>query len=206
MNLNRAINILKKNNMALVESATNNVVVTCKKRIQDHIKRVKYFYNVLVENGQIPLEDIDIKRIMSHDKDKLKYNNLKRQALRYCGDRKLTDLEKQQIDDVVMEHIKSNPHHCEYWGDGDYASLGIDCTSMEDTYIYELCADWAATAEEKGSSLLEWCNKVINTKFMFTDEQVDLINSLCNYLNEYIDPSLKRDYGLKSIKLSQMWM
>ena len=39
MNFNRAVNILKKNNMTLVESANDNVVVTCRKRIQDHINR-----------------------------------------------------------------------------------------------------------------------------------------------------------------------
>ena len=44
MNFNRALNILKKNDMTLVESANENVVVTCRKRIQDHINRVKYFY------------------------------------------------------------------------------------------------------------------------------------------------------------------
>ena len=114
--------------MTLVESANDNVVVTCRKRIQDHINRVKYFYTILVESVQIPLEDIDIKRVMKHDADKLKYNNLKRQALRYCGDRQLTQEEKQQIHDVVMEHIKSNPHHCEYWGVGDYKSMCINCT------------------------------------------------------------------------------
>lgn len=205
MNFNRALNILKKNDMSLVESADANVVVTCRKRIQDHINRVKYFYNILVESGQIPLEDIDIKRVMKHDADKLKYNNLKRQALRYCGDRQLTQEEKQQINDVVMEHIKSNPHHCEYWGSGDYKSLGINCKEMYDTFLYEMCADWAATSEENGNSLIDWCDKVINNKFMFTEHQVDLIYSVCNYLKDYIDPSLKRDYGLKSIKLSQLW-
>ena len=191
--------------MTLVESANDNVVVTCRKRIQDHINRVKYFYNILVESGQIPLEDIDIKRVMKHDADKLKYNNLKRQALRYCGDRQLTQEEKQQINDVVMEHIKSNPHHCEYWGAGDYKSLGINCKEMYDTFLYEMCADWAATSEENGNSLMGWCDKVVNNKFMFTEHQVDLIYSVCNYLKDYIDPSLKRDYGLKSIKLSQLW-
>lgn len=205
MNFNRALNILKKNDMTLVESANNNVVVTCRKRIQDHINRVKYFYNILVESGQIPLEDIDIKRVMKHDADKLKYNNLKRQALRYCGDRQLTQEEKQQINDVVMEHIKSNPHHCEYWGAGDYKSLGINCKEMYDTFLYEMCADWAATSEENGNSLMGWCDKVVNNKFMFTEHQVDLIYSVCTYLKDYIDPSLKRDYGLKSIKLSKLW-
>lgn len=188
----------------LVESAQKNVVVTCRTRTFDHIKRVKYFYNVLVESGQIPIEDIDIKRVMKHDADKLKPNNLRRQALRYCADRELTQQELKDIDAVVMEHIKTNPHHCEYWGKGDYTSTGINCRNMEDTYIYELCADWAATAEEKGNSLMDWCNKVMNNKFMFNEHQTELIYSLCDFLKDYIDPSLKRDYGLKQVKLSTL--
>ena len=104
-----------------------------------------------------------------------------------------------------MEHIKSNPHHCEYWGKGDYKSLCINCKEMDDTFLYEMCADWAATSEENGNSLMGWCDKVINNKFMFTEHQVDLIYSVCNYLKDYIDQSLKRDYGLKSIKLSKLW-
>lgn len=41
----------------------------------------------------------------------------------------------QEIHIVVMEHIKGNPHHCEYWGEGTYASKNIDCTLMTDVYI-----------------------------------------------------------------------
>lgn len=186
------------------ESVNANLLVTCRKRIQDHINRVKYFYNILVENRKIPLEDIDIERVMKHDLDKLKYDNLVRQSLRYCGDRQLTQEEKQQINDVVMEHIKSNPHHCEYWGEGDYKSTGINCMEMNDTFLYEMCTDWAATSEENGNQLLWWCDKVINNKFMFTERQVNIIYSICTYLSDYIDPNLKRDYGLKSIKLSQL--
>lgn len=203
MNFTRAIRILRDNNLTLVESIDKNIVAKYRIRVQDHINRVKYFYRLLIESGQIPFEDIDIVRVMNHDKDKLKYNNLIRQALRYSPE-PLSAEEKKDINDVVMEHIKTNPHHCEYWGKGDYASKHIDCTKMTDTYLYEMCADWAATSEENGSPLLGWCSDVINNKFMFTDRQIDIIKSVCEYLNEYIDPALKRDYGMKSIKLSSL--
>lgn len=203
MNFTRAIKILRKNNLTLIESVDKNIVAKYKQRVQDHIKRVKYFYTLLVESGQIPYKDIDLNRIRKHDQDKLKYKNLIRQALRYSPT-ELTQDEKKQINDVVIEHIKSNPHHCEYWGKGDYASKNIDCTQMKDTYLYELCADWAATSEEQGNSLKEWCDKVLNKKFMFTDEQIELIKSVCEFLSDYIEPNLKRDYGMKSIKLSEL--
>lgn len=203
MNFTRAIRILRKNNLTLVEALNKNIVAKYRIRVQDHINRVKYFYRLLVESGQIPLKDIDIARVLKHDKDKLKYNNLIRQALRYSPE-PLTDDEKKKIDDVVMEHIKTNPHHCEYWDKGDYSSKNINCTKMTDTYLYEMCADWAATSEENGNSLLGWCDDVLNKKFLFTDRQIDIIRSICEYLNDYIDPALKRDYGMKSIKLSSL--
>lgn len=201
MNFTRALRILKENNLTLVESLDKNIVAKYEQRIKDHIKRVKYFYSLLVESGQIPIKDIDTARVMKHDQDKLKYKNLVRQALRYSPT-ELTQDEKKQINDVVMEHIKSNPHHCEYWSEGDYASKHIDCTKMSDTYLYEMCADWAATSEELGNPLNKWCDDVLNKKFMFTDRQIDLIRSVCDYLNDYVDPNLKRNYGMKSINLS----
>ena len=157
---------------------------------------------LLATNGKIPEQEINIDGIINHDKDKLEEKNMVRQVLRYKSD--LTTEEMHQIHDVVMEHIKSNPHHCEYWGEGTYASKGIDCTKMTDIYLYEMCADWAATAEEQGNKLLDWCEKVINKKFMFTESQVEKIMNCCNFLETCIDENWKRDYGMKPIKLSEM--
>lgn len=194
MNFARALKILRNNNLTLVESTTKNIVAKCRERIQDHITRVKYFYNILVESGQIPLEDIDIKRVMKHDSDKLKYNNLVRQALRFTPEDELTETDREKIVAVVMEHVSTHPHHCEYWGEGP---------EMPNTYIYEMCADWAATAEERGTSLMDWCKKSVND-FMFTYEQTELIFSLCEYLTEYINPEYKRDYGLNQISIKDI--
>lgn len=173
-----------------------------KQRVKDHIKRVQYFYGLLVNYGKIPDKDINLVGIINHDKDKLEEKNLVRQALRYKPD--LTHEEKQQIHDVVMEHIKSNPHHCEYWGEGTYASKGIDCTKMDDKYLYEMCCDWAATSEELGGSLIGWCDKVINDKFLFTEPQIKKIYEVCEYLDKHVSLNYKRDYGMKGIKLSEL--
>ena len=89
-----------------------------RRRIKAHIKRVQYFYTKIVYADMIPMmKDIDIDRVMNHDKDKLKLKNLVRQAFRYIPG-PLSDKEKLAIHNVVMEHIKSNKHHCEYWSDG----------------------------------------------------------------------------------------
>lgn len=175
-----------------------------RRRIKAHIERVQYFYTKIVYADMIPTtKDIDIDRVLNHDKDKLKLKNLVRQAFRYIPG-PLSDNEKMAIHNVVMEHIKSNKHHCEYWSDGDYASEGNDCTKMEPTYLYEMCADWAATSEENGSGLMEWYEKVVNKKFLFTTEQLDIIKPVCEYLSNLVDPDLKRKDDMTPVKLSQL--
>ena len=177
-----------------------------RKRTKKHIARVQYFYFKLMEGGLIPPPDIDFDRVLDHDKDKLKLWNLVRQSFRYLPE-PLSYREKLAIHNVVMEHIKSNKHHCEYWNDGDYASSGNDCTKMDSTYLFEMCADWAATAEENGgqpTSLFEWCDRVINKKFMFTDEQVAIVNRVCEYLSRYIDPRMKHKDDMTPVRLSSL--
>ena len=177
-----------------------------RKRTKKHIARVQYFYFKLMEGGLIPPPDIDFDRVLDHDKDKLKLWNLVRQSFRYLPE-PLSYREKLAIHNVVMEHIKSNKHHCEYWNDGDYASSGNDCTKMDSTYLFEMCADWAATAEENGgqpTSLREWCDRVINKKFMFTDEQVAIVNRVCEYLSRFIDPCMKHKDDMTPVRLSSL--
>ena len=175
-----------------------------RRRIKAHIEQVKYFYVKIIYADLIPnREDIDIYRVLNHDKDKLKLKNLVRQAFRYIPG-PLSDKEKMAIHNVVMEHIKSNKHHCEYWSDGDYASEGNDCTKMEPTYLYEMCADWAATSEENGSGLMDWYWKVVNKKFLFTTEQLDIIKPVCEYLSQCLDPNRKRKDDMTPVKLSTL--
>jgi len=174
-----------------------------RRRIKAHIERVKHFYVETVYVDLIPKTDIDMCRVMNHDKDKLKLKNLVRQAFRYIPG-PLSDKEKMAIHNVVMEHIKTNKHHCEYWSDGDYASDGNDCTGMEDTYLYEMCADWAATSEENGNGLMEWYWKVVNKKFIFSDRQVEIIRPVCEYLSQCIDPNRKRKDDMTPVKLSTL--
>lgn len=175
-----------------------------RRRIKSHIKRVQYFYLKIVDADLIPMmKDIDIVRIMNHDKDKLAIKNIVRQSFRYLPP-PLSDKEKWAIHNVVMEHIKSNKHHCEYWNDGDYATMGNDCTRMDDTYLYEMCADWAATSEENGNGLMEWYWKVVNKKFIFSYRQVEIIRPVCEYLSKLVDPNLKRKDDMTPVKLSTL--
>lgn len=149
MLLSEARQILKKNGYMMVEAVSNEVLKKVTQRTKDHITRVKHFYKLLANAGIIGPEYV--RSISTHDSDKLEPENLRRQALRYCTDPdEMTDEIEEQIQDVVREHVKSNKHHCEYWGSGDHRTKGMDCTKMPLTYVYEMMADWAATAEERG--------------------------------------------------------
>lgn len=183
----------------VLEKADGKALEICRKRVEDHIKRVKYFYMAMVSEGFIPQKDLNIVEVMKHDKDKLLKANLERQALRFSDNGKVSEKDLKKIDDVVREHIKSNRHHCEYWGDGDHNTKGMDCTAMPDKYIYEMMADWFATAEEKGTPVMDWYNKSVGTRWVFTDKQKELMLKCIGFLNAYYDSSKKRDYGLKYI-------
>lgn len=195
MTLHEARIILAEHDYDLYEASVDKIAV-CRKRVKDHIDRVKYFYKLLVASGQIPLNCIDTARVQQHDADKLEPENLRRQALRFSETGEFTEKDKDDINQVVIEHIKSNPHHCEYWGAGDHRTVGMDCSKMEETYLYEMAADWAATSEEKGGNLVDWAEKHINTRWKFDEWQVDILKDACTYLQDYIKPELKRDYGL----------
>ena len=119
--------MLNENIADLTESMVAKVV----QRIRDHIFCVQYFYNLMIDAGIIPEEYIRMEEVKEHDADKLEPHNLERQSLRYCiPEEEMTEEDLADIDNVVREHIKNNPHHCEYWGDGDQHTKGMDCSNM----------------------------------------------------------------------------
>ena len=180
------------------------IVEICKKRVMDHIARVKFFYIKLVEAGIIPEKDIDFDRIAKHDSDKLEPYNLKRQACRFTKTGTVTPEQKEAANDVIREHIKKNPHHSEFWGahSDEQFSNNIDCTKTPDTYMYELAADWMATAEERGTNCMDWYNKHVGTRWIYNEHQCDILKKCINILDKYQGP--KRDYGLSYLSPGQM--
>ena len=180
------------------------IVEICKKRVIDHIARVKFFYKKLVEAGVIPEKDIDFDRIAKHDADKLEPYNLKRQACRFTKTGTVTPEQKEAANDVIREHIKKNPHHSEFWGapSDDQFSTNIDCTKTPDTYMYEMAADWMATAEERGTNCMDWYNKNVGKRWIYNEHQCDILKKCINVLDKYQGP--KRDYGLSYLSPEQM--
>lgn len=172
-------------------------------RTKDHIARVKYFYRLLSKD-YIPFNYYNGSEVIFHDEDKLEPENLRRQALRYCyTPDELTPENEKEIQDVVREHVKSNKHHCEYWGDGDHTAKNMDCSDMPMKYLYEMLADWAATAEERGGKIRDWYNKcVVNVggnRWKFRENQIEVMEPCIEFLDKHLDSSMKRDYGLTFI-------
>lgn len=174
-----------------------------RQRCIDHIDRVKYFYMKLIEGGLVPVKDMNRDEVAKHDSDKLKPENIRRQSLRMTTNGTLSAKDKKDVYEVIREHVKSNPHHCEYWGreDEDHMSKNVDCSKMPDKYIYEMMADWASTAEERGTKIIDWYELCVNKerRWLFTEHQKDIMLECIEYLQTLIEPEKKRNYGFKYI-------
>ena len=98
-----------------------------------------------------------------------------------------TPEENDLLDRVTLIHIKNSPHHPEYWSDTDISGWTrsnftpngpIDCTQMPMENILEMVCDWCATGEEKGNSGIDWFNKVNGVRWIFSEEQQELIRKI----------------------------
>ena len=174
------------------------------KRVKDHIARVIHFYKILVEAGKVPKYEDRMGEVLKHDMDKLKPENIRRQALRFLSERSKED--DKEITEVVREHIKSNPHHFEYWGkpEDDQLSTHVHCEKMPFAYMYEMLADWAATAEEHGNTVLSFYEDNVGKRYHFSGRQDELIRKCAAVLDNYIDPAMKRTYSSVYIEPSTL--
>lgn len=98
----------------------------------------------------------------------------------------LNQMEKECLDQATFIHATSQPHHPEYWTSTDltgftrvnYCPNGIvEALRMPKACLIEMAADWCATAYERGSSPLDWANKVIGVKWKFSPDQTKVIYS-----------------------------
>lgn len=103
----------------------------------------------------------------------------------------------QEIEDIMNEatnlHVQTNNHHPEFHcpkkkrnminrknRDGIPEEM-IDATKMPILDIGELCADWCAMSEEKGTNTpQEWADMNIDKRWKFKDEQKKMIYEILN--------------------------
>jgi hypothetical protein len=90
---------------------------------------------------------------------------------------------------ATIHHVKNNKHHPEYHSPVEVDLINredrdkppekiVDAMAMPDEDIAEMCADWLAMAEEKGTSAKSWADKNVNIRWKFTDKQKALIYHL----------------------------
>lgn len=179
----------------------NDTLELYRNRIVNHIARVKHFYLKLIDARLIPDADKNISEVMKHDDDKLEPENMRKQALRFSNGGNIDAADMSIINDVIRKHIKSNPHHCEYWAkpNEDHLSVGIHCETMPDKYIYEMMADWAATAEERGSKIIDWYKKCVGARWYFSRHQQELMLNCIAYLDTKLDNSYQANYNMNYV-------
>ena len=158
------------------------------KRTLEHIGRVKK--NALVIYGYDPVRFKLVLDIAdAHDASKFKdpefvpyvqlsyYYVCKRTGEKFDTHPEL----KEQIRDAVFHHIKNNRHHPEYYFDGAIRERGgqvIDAMKMPPISIAEMICDWKAMSQELDNKIEDFADSVVNKKFIFLPEQVNLIYEL----------------------------
>ena len=63
-------------------------------------------------------------------------------------------------------HVSSNPHHPEFWSSPN---------NMPDTYIAEMCCDWAAMAFQNENLAHAWALEYAVSRWGFEGEKLELI-------------------------------
>lgn len=72
------------------------------------------------------------------------------------------DTPRECLDLAVEQHVKTNPHHPEYWGDS--------ISKMPDVYLAEAVCDWYARATEFGTDLRAWIKDTAIEKWSINEE------------------------------------
>ena len=87
----------------------------------------------------------------------------------------------EQIKDAVFHHIKNNRHHPEYYFDKTKRDRGgqiIDAIKMPAISIAEMVCDWQAMSQEMKNNAEDFAKAVIDKKYIFSPDQVNLIYEL----------------------------
>lgn len=178
-------------------SKRNQMIDHFYKRTKNHIDLVKkYIDKIYLSNPTKYKELLDRKEI--HDQSKYKDPELEPYIFitwKYKCEKEGKSFEiPQKIQDLnhqaTFYHIKNNRHHPEFHDpnvtdknlnkkDRDEVPQKItDGTNMSDIDIAEMVADWMAVSEERNSNPVEWANKNINTRWKFSDNQINQIYKL----------------------------
>jgi hypothetical protein len=103
-------------------------------------------------------------------------------------------LSKEDENEATLHHIKTNPHHPEYWNkeeaninkdDRSKSDHAIDASKMNGLAVAEMVADWQAMSEElKTNTARQWYDKQKNVRWKFSEHQEELIDKLLKVFEE----------------------
>ncbi len=85
------------------------------------------------------------------------------------------DVPKEKLELAVKQHVRTNPHHPEYWG-------GID--KVPEVYLGEMVADWYARSQEFGTGLRDWIKTEAVERFNIDPVTQEKINYFLDLLLE----------------------
>ena len=180
------------------------------KRMLGHLARVYNNVVYLVDNHRDLLDKYGVnvaellKNVVDHDRSKFKdpqfsaYVEITYYYYKQKGNGRNYPLDKVLSNNATIHHMITEKHHPEYWDktfllerekfnvsnrDG-LPEKPVDGTAMPTECIVEMVCDWKATADEKGNSVKEWADRMVNRRWKFLDEQVRLIYETIERLEE----------------------
>lgn len=105
------------------------------------------------------------------------------------------EVDEDKVLFMTYHHIKNNTHHPEYHADTTINCLNlkdrdgiptepVNACKMPDSCIAEMVCDWLAISEELKNNIWNHVNDNVGTRWLFTPEQIELIENLINFLKE----------------------
>lgn len=88
----------------------------------------------------------------------------------------------------IVQHIKKSSHHPEHWCEEyDFGenTPPYDVTKMDAVSLVEMLADWMAVGLEKGNTASEWNKTTGKERYIFSTEQIALIESILSFEEEF---------------------
>jgi hypothetical protein len=195
-----------------VMEATPEMLAWFEERTRQHIERVKKYADK-IERRWIYRYFGLMKQTENHDLSK--YQEPERSPYVFitwqykCKESgkpfKISQEIQDSMNSATCHHVLHNRHHPEFHStetvdlisreDRDKPSGKlIDATLMPLLDLAEMCADWMSIAEERGTSVKEWADKNVNTRWKFNPEQVERIYEIISEIK--VDNELYSALGL----------
>lgn len=144
-------------------------------RVLKHNELVNYFAGKLGEGYK------------EHDLDKIYGESLYGYMYMMKPQETLSREEVDALNRATLVHVTRNRHHPEAWAHlsdlvgftrESYTPSGpIHVERMSFGSLLEMCADWCATAKERGNTPQDWFEQVNRHRWIFSPEQQDYIRA-----------------------------